>query len=117
MDALSPEFAEFEQLAAVYNCIPLVATLVCDELTPVSAFARLQADSPRAFLLESVVGGESIARYSFLGADPARTFAARRARVRWLAHGPGTVREQVSADPLAVLQAELAQFRAPRLPG
>ena len=73
MKPVLPAYEQFEKLAAQFNRVPLVATLVCDDMTPVSAFARLQADSPRAFLLESVVGGENVARYSFLGADPART--------------------------------------------
>ena len=34
--------------------------------TPVSAFAKLGAFNPR-FLLESVEGGERLARYSFIG--------------------------------------------------
>ena len=34
--------------------------------TPVSAFAKLGAFQPR-FLLESVEGGERLARYSFIG--------------------------------------------------
>ncbi|MEW6252388.1 MAG: anthranilate synthase component I [Planctomycetota bacterium] len=114
---LTPDFARFEQLAATHGRVPLVATLVCDEMTPVSAFARLQADSARAFLLESVVGGENVARYSFLGAGPVRTWAALRDRVRVVDHVTGATREQAAADPLAVLEAELGGRGAPRLPG
>jgi anthranilate synthase component 1 len=40
-------------------------------ITPVTAFLKLNAGP--AFLLESVVGGEKWARYSFLGIDPAMT--------------------------------------------
>ncbi|MFZ0430950.1 MAG: anthranilate synthase component I family protein [Acidobacteriota bacterium] len=49
-------------------------TVLADLLTPVSAFLRVASASERAFLLESVEGGERIARYSFIGVDPARTF-------------------------------------------
>ncbi len=44
--------------------------ILADTLTPVSAFARVSRDSSRAFLLESVEGGEKIGRYSFIGVDP-----------------------------------------------
>jgi anthranilate synthase component I len=49
-------------------------TVLADLLTPVSAFLRVSAECERAFLLESVEGGERTARYSFIGVDPARSF-------------------------------------------
>lgn len=49
-------------------------TVLADLLTPVSAYLRVAADSDRAFLLESVEGGEQIARYSFIGVDPDESF-------------------------------------------
>ena len=49
-------------------------TVLADLLTPVSAFLRVSSSSERAFLLESVEGGEQIARYSFIGVDPANSF-------------------------------------------
>ena len=49
--------------------VPVYRRLVCDSLTPVSAFHKI--DSGRcACLFESVVGGEKVGRYSFLAADP-----------------------------------------------
>ncbi len=117
MQGLTPTFDEFAELAAQYNRVPVVATLVCDDLTPLSAFARLQQNTPRAFLLESVVGGESVARYSFLGADPVRTFEVTAGRVHWLDHGTGRATEVESRDPLAELEQHLRQYRAPLLPG
>ena len=49
--------------------MPVYRRLVCDSLTPVSAFHKI--DSGRcACLFESVVGGEKVGRYSFLAADP-----------------------------------------------
>jgi anthranilate synthase component I len=117
MNPVSPAFDQFCDLARRFNRVPLVATLVCDDLTPLSAFARLAAESPRAFLLESVVGGESVARYSFLGADPVRTFATTRAQVQIIDHRTGRVSEQQTEDPLGVLEAALRAVQAPTLPG
>ena len=41
-----------------------------DLLTPLSVYLKLSAESKNSFLLESVEGGKSLARYSFIGADP-----------------------------------------------
>lgn len=49
-------------------------TVLADLLTPVSAYLRVAAHSERAFLLESVAGGEQVARYSFIGVDAGETF-------------------------------------------
>jgi anthranilate synthase component I len=116
-ELFNPGFERFRELAREFNRVPVVATLICDELTPVSAFARLQTGSPRAFLLESVVGGEKIARYSFLGADPSVTFEATRDRVRLTDHAANAARESISPDPLAALESHLHQFRGAHLPG
>ena len=117
MELINPDFATFEDLAGRFNRVPVFATLICDDLTPVSAFARLQADQPHAFLLESVVGGEKIARYSFLGADPAATFSATREAVRIVDQRADTAQELMSEDPLAELQRLVHSYRAAPLPG
>ena len=63
-------FEEFEQEAARGNVVPVVRTVLADLQTPVSAFMRVASGASHAFLLESVEGGERIARYSFIGAGP-----------------------------------------------
>ncbi len=67
---MRPSLEQAERLAADGNVIPVYKSVVADFLTPVSAFLRLGEDRPHAFLLESVEGGEKLARYSFLGRDP-----------------------------------------------
>ncbi|MET0555947.1 MAG: chorismate-binding protein [Vicinamibacteria bacterium] len=79
MRALS--YAEYERLSAAGGPVPVFREVPGDLWTPVSAFLALSARSERAFLLESVVGGERIARYSFLGRDPVCTVEAQGARV------------------------------------
>ena len=113
MDDISPGYEQFERLTADFNCVPLVATLIHDDLTPLSAFARLQADSAHAFLLESVVGGENAARYSFVGADPARTFETTGGLVRLRDHRTGRTTEEQTHDPLAALEQHLRRYHAP----
>lgn len=63
-------FEAFENEARQGNVVPVVRSVLADLQTPVGAFLRLSANSGHAFMLESVEGGERIARYSFLGVDP-----------------------------------------------
>ena len=67
---MRPSLEQIEELRSGGNVVPVYKSVVADFLTPVSAFLRLRAARTRAFLLESVEGGEKLARYSFLGCDP-----------------------------------------------
>ena len=51
-----------------------LGSVLADLLTPVSAFMCLADEAERAFLLESVEGGEKMGRYSFIGIDPDCSF-------------------------------------------
>jgi anthranilate synthase component 1 len=63
-------FEEFEREAGRGNVVPIVRSVLADLQTPVGAFLRVAGESRYSFLLESVEGGERVARYSFLGAEP-----------------------------------------------
>lgn len=63
-------FEEFEREAEGGNTIAVVRTVPGDLQTPVGALMSITGDSQFSFLLESVEGGERVARYSFLGAGP-----------------------------------------------
>ncbi|MDD5593890.1 MAG: anthranilate synthase component I [Candidatus Margulisbacteria bacterium] len=60
-----PNEKEFIKLAKKGNLIPVYKEIVADMETPVSAYKKIESEY--SFLLESVEGGEKIARYSFLG--------------------------------------------------
>src|SRR6476620_12274924 len=70
LDLQPATFEEFAEQAGYGNVVPVVRSVLADLHTPVGAFMRIAGDSPYSFLLESVEGGERIARYSFLGAEP-----------------------------------------------
>src|SRR5215831_17256922 len=70
-------FEEFKELAQRGTFVPVCKEIVADLLTPVSAFLKIAEDADHAFLLESVEGGEQVARYSFLGKDPFLILRAR----------------------------------------
>jgi anthranilate synthase component I len=67
---MQPDLKEIQRLREFGNVIPVYKSVIADFLTPVSAFLKLEKNRPYAFLLESVEGGETVARYSFLGCDP-----------------------------------------------
>ena len=73
-------FADFEREAGRGNVVPVVRSVLADLQTPVGAFLRVARNAPYAFLLESVEGGERVARYSFLGAEPDMIVRGRGSR-------------------------------------
>ncbi|MDX1585791.1 MAG: anthranilate synthase component I [Balneolaceae bacterium] len=64
------DFEEFTSLAGEHTAIPVYRRLMADVLTPVSLFLNIRKGALYPFLLESVEGGEQLARYSFLGRNP-----------------------------------------------
>ncbi len=100
-------FAELSQQA---NDIPIYCSLLSDQLTPVSAFERLSANEDFAFLLESVVGGEQIARYSFLGTSPIARVEARGLRTVVYEEAGSQTFDDV--DPLEKLEELLGKYKS-----
>src|ERR1700730_17109051 len=66
----STSAAEFLKLSRKHTLVPVFRTVTADLETPVSAFLRIAAEEPEAFLLESVEGGEHVGRYTFIGIQP-----------------------------------------------
>lgn len=66
MSVYLPDKAEFLRRAKNGNLTPVYKEILADMETPVSAFKKIAGGS-YSFLLESVEGGERMARYSFLG--------------------------------------------------
>jgi anthranilate synthase component 1 len=63
-------FEEFEIAARRGNVVPVVRAIAGDFQDPVAAFERIANGAPYSFLFESVEGGESLARHSFIGIEP-----------------------------------------------
>jgi anthranilate synthase component 1 len=95
--------------------LPIYRELTADSLTPVSAFKRIAGTGP-SFLFESVVGGERVGRYSFLGSDPFASFVAKgnTVEVSGLGDRDGS---RATSDPFADLRELLGRFRSADLPG
>ncbi len=90
------------------NLLPIVRELPADLETPISAYLKLAGQGP-SFLLESVTGGEQVARYSFIGVDARRAYVLRgRDLERHTPDGVSIETLHASVDPLDALRAELA---------
>src|SRR5262249_9867002 len=109
-----PPFDDFVRLAGQGNLVPVYRQLTGDTLTPVSAFCKIQ-EGDWAFLFESVVGGERLGRYSFLGSGPFLRFQASGTHVQ-MQKGDKVV-ELEHPDPLLLLQEKLSAYRTPPLHG
>jgi anthranilate synthase component 1 len=111
-----PPLEEVERRARGAPLVPVWCEVLCDADTPVGAYAKLRAAGRPSFLLESVVGGERWARYSFIG-------VGYRARVmgRWTGErlevevtaGPGfPAPASARGEGMAALEEVLARHRA-----
>ncbi len=118
MSRYRPSYEEFTRyIGEPASCVPVYRQLTGDGLTPVSAFCRIERAAP-SFLFESVIGGEKVGRFSFLGTEPFMTFEARGSEVSIAeAGGTGSVRRYTSSDPLRDLQGLVEKYRAFALPG
>jgi anthranilate synthase component 1 len=112
----SPSLEEFKSRAQRGNLVPVCREILADQETPVSAYERLRTglraggSRPFTFLLESVEGGETIARYSFLGGNP-RTMVRAWGRKVEIEEAGGSITRHADADPLSVLRDAMSQYR------
>jgi anthranilate synthase component 1 len=104
-----PGLEDFKELALGAGLIPVCREIVADLDTPLTVFAKLAGDESHAFLLESLEGGETWGRYSFVGYDPLLTFESQGTAIKVR---QGAELAEISGDPLEELKKLLAAFRA-----
>lgn len=110
-----PTKPEFLQLAPKGNLVPVYADLMADLETPVSAYAKLRGAGP-SFLLESIVGGENLSRYSIIGCRP-RSILRCGPTSSTITRADATIETvPTPADPLRLLEAEMKGVKPVRLP-
>ena len=110
-----PSLSEFQDLAQGVEIVPVWREFLFDTETAVTAYEKL-AEPPFGFLLESVVGGEQWARYSFLGSRPREAWRLQGGNVSLWEPDKGW-RQVVSNDPLSDLDARLRARTPARVPG
>jgi anthranilate synthase component 1 len=90
-----PDLEEVKKLGQQGNLVPVYRELMADLETPVSAYLKI-AHGDYSFLLESVEGGERLARYSFIGTEPSLVIKTGRDN---------------PVDPLTLIEKEFQRFR------
>jgi anthranilate synthase component 1 len=113
---IQPSISEFKKLTSQGNTIPVYLDLTADCETPLGAYSKIRNEGP-AFLFESIVGGEHISRYSFLGANPRKVF--RIFEDYTTIHHKGEKVEKVPTpkDPLTLIESEMAKYQPVKTPG
>jgi anthranilate synthase component 1 len=96
-----PKLQEVKRLQKQGNLVPVYREIRADLDTPVSAYLKIARDD-YSFLLESVEGGERLARYSFLGTGPSLVLSTGRGN---------------TVDPLTAIEKEFAQFKPVHVEG
>ena len=90
-----PTLEEVKKHSRDGNLIPVYREIVADLETPVSAFLKINRGG-YSFLLESVEGGQRLARYSFIGTEPYRVL---------------TTKAEDRKDPLPPIAEELGKYK------
>ena len=106
MTTYTPTLDEVRGLASQGNVVPIYREVPADLETPVSAFLKI-ARGDHSFLLESVEGGERLARYSFMGTEPYKVL-----RTELPSNGA-----ESGGDPLAQVEQELSKYRVAHVDG
>src|SRR5215469_8928017 len=105
---LFPSYLEFAALARTASLVPVAKTVAADLRTPVSAFLSIAAEEPHAFLLESVEGGETVGRYTFLGARPYMVLEAHDSQATLHREGK---KQRIEGSVFKVLDALLREHK------
>ncbi len=109
-----PSVREFVKLSHEHSLVPVYRIVTADLETPVSAFLRIAAEEPEAFLLESVEGGEHVGRYTFIGIEPYKKIVSRGTSITVEEAGE---RRTFEGDIFAELKQALGGHTPARLPG
>ncbi len=90
-----PTLDEVRRLKKRGNLVPVYYEMMADLETPVSAYLKI-ARGNYSFLLESVEGGERLARYSFIGTEPSLVLKTGK---------------ENPVDPLLLIEKEFKRFQ------
>ena len=112
--ATTPSLRDFQRLARANSLVPVSRTVAADLETPVSAFLRVAAKEPEAFLLESVEGGEHVGRYTFIGIRPYRRMTAAKGTITVV---EGRKKRAYAGDIFAELKLALSGHTPARIEG
>ncbi|WP_337865150.1 chorismate-binding protein [Ignavibacterium sp.] len=109
------DFERFKELSTEYNLIPVFEIITADLLTPVLAYAKLRKKGVQSFLLESVQGSLSMARYSFIGIDPEKIILNKKNKIfemngKQSTESIGNIFERLKQETEQIKQAHLTEL-------
>ena len=111
-----PNRDQFEELSKAGNMIPVYLDLTADCETPLAAYAKIKAQGP-AFLFESIVGGDRISRYSFLGTNPRKIFRVFEKETEISTRDSTSERIPTPEDPLNLIETEMKRYKPVTIEG
>lgn len=109
-----PLLEEAKKYFKDYTVIPVSAEIFADERTTVEVLKTFMKENKKCYLLESVEGGESWGRYSFLGYEPELTVRCNNATVYI---DKGKSEEIKTENPAEVLREILSKYKSPKIEG
>ncbi len=107
-------FNLFKELANEYNLIPVFEIITADLLTPVLAYLKIRENGKQNFLLESVEGTSSMARYSFIGKNPIKIIQNKRFEI---SEKSNNNYKSFNESIFEHIRNELKQFKQPKIDG
>ena len=96
------ELQDFINKSKTYNLIPTFREIRADLDTPLSIYLKLSKNR-YSFLLESITGGENLARYSIIGTNPKKIIKT------------GDKEELGNIDPLKIIKDEINSYKVPEI--
>jgi anthranilate synthase component 1 len=108
-----PDKEDFLKLDKNINILTVYRKILADTETPISAFQKIGRNG-LSYLLESAVGGDKLARYSFIGVDPFLLFQSKDKRIEVKTKGK---KEVYTENPLLYLRRLFAEFRTSPIKG
>lgn len=106
----------FLELSKEHTAVPVVRRLLADILTPVSLFLNIREDAQYPFLLESVEGGEQLARYSFIGRNPFQVLSFDGKQTSLARNGQTEILDKPYFEVLEELVSAYSEPELPDLP-
>ena len=104
---------EFREYARTFNVIPVAASFLADNETPLTLYSKLAENRENTFLLESAEHGGAWSRYSFIGVSSEATLTERDGLATWLGTMPAGA--PVGIDPLEAFRIASKHLRSPKM--
>lgn len=106
------KYEGFNILAKSYNVVPVYEKITADLLTPVTAYLKIRNSGSPNFLLESVEGNETLARYSFIGTNPDTVIMNKGLDLTIIMNGRAETRKQ---SVFEFLKANFKNYKQPEI--